>query len=73
MVPAAFIVRKADSASVGAKMIKTIAQTRQKLYFIIGSRTNRCNSTLITAFTSQIKGGKAMTPGLSSGLSTFDA
>jgi hypothetical protein len=42
------------------------------LYLIIGSRMNKCTRTLITAFTSQINGGKAMTPGLSSGRSIFD-
>jgi hypothetical protein len=66
-VPAAFIVINADSASVGAKMMKTIPQTIQMSYLMIGSRMNRCTSTLITAFTSQINGGNAMTPGLSSG------
>jgi hypothetical protein len=33
---------------------------------MIGTRMSRCTKTLITAFTSQINGGKAMTPGLSS-------
>jgi hypothetical protein len=54
-------------------MMKIIPQTRQRLNFIIGSRMNRCTTTLVTAFTSQINGGKAMTPGLSGGLSTFTA
>jgi hypothetical protein len=36
-------------------------------YLMIGSRINRCTKTLMTAFTSQINGGKAMTPGLSNG------
>jgi len=39
---------------------------------MIGSRMNRCTRTLITAFTSQINGGNAMTPGLSSDLSMFN-
>ncbi len=34
---------------------------------------NKCIRTLITALISQINGGKAMTPGLSSGLSAFNA
>jgi hypothetical protein len=46
-------------------MIKTIPPTRQKRYLMIGARMTRCIKTLITAFTSQISGGKAMTPGLS--------
>src|SRR5438552_3655340 len=54
-------------------MIKTIPQTRHMLYLRIGSRMNKCIRTLITALISQINGGKAMTPGLSSGLSTFNA
>src|SRR2546423_13733117 len=54
-------------------MIKTIPQTRHMLYLVIGSRMNRCIRTLITAFTSQINGGKGMTPGLSSGLTAFNA
>jgi len=64
-VPAAFIVTKADSASAAAKIIKTIPQTRQMPYLMIGNRMNKCTRTLITAFTSQISGGKVMTPGLS--------
>ena len=71
-VPAAFIVTKADSASVGAKMMKAIPQTTQMPYAMIGTRTNRCTRTLITAFTSQINGGKAITPGLSGDRSIFD-
>src|SRR5881409_4012048 len=54
-------------------MIKTIPQTRHMLYLRIGSRMNKCIRTLITALISQINGGKAMTPGLSSGLSAFNA
>src|SRR6266536_2750941 len=54
-------------------MIKTIPQTRHMLYLRIGSRMNRCIRTLITAFTSQINGGKAMTPGLSRGWFAFNA
>src|SRR5215471_7237311 len=64
-VPADFIVIKADSARVGAKIMKTIPQTREMLYVMMGTGMNRCTTTLITAFTSQINGGKAMTPGLS--------
>src|SRR5881409_2182701 len=54
-------------------MIKTIPQTRHMLYLRIGSRMNKCIRTLITALISQINGGKTMTPGLSSGLSAFNA
>jgi NADPH:quinone reductase-like Zn-dependent oxidoreductase len=40
---------------------------------MIGSRINKCTRRLITAFTSQINGGKATTPGLSGGGSVFNA
>jgi hypothetical protein len=62
-VPAAFIVLKADSASVGAKMMKMIPKTRQTPYLVIGTGMNRCTKTLMTTFSSQINGGKAITPG----------
>jgi hypothetical protein len=42
------------------------------LYLMIGTRNNKCTRTLMTAFTSQINGGKAMTPGLSNGCSVFN-
>jgi hypothetical protein len=44
-------------------------QRTQMLYLMIGSRMNKCTRTLITAFTNQINGGNAMTPGLSWGSS----
>src|ERR1043166_3965447 len=69
-VLAVFIVTRADNASVGARMSTTIPQTRQILYRMIGSWiTKKCTSALITAPTSQINGGKAMTPGLSDDVS----
>jgi hypothetical protein len=38
LVPADFIVTKAESASVGAKMMKAIPQTTQMPYLMIGTR-----------------------------------
>ena len=65
-MPPAFIVTSADNASAGATIIRTIPQTREISYLIIGARiTKKCTRALITAAASQISGGKATTPGLS--------
>src|SRR5438105_13171003 len=65
-VPAAFIVTRAHNASVGARMMRAIPQTREMPYLIIGSWIRRkWTRVLITACASQMNGGKAITPGLS--------
>src|SRR6266849_105128 len=65
-VPAAFIVTRADNASVGARMARAIPQTTQMPYLVIGSWIRRkCTRVLMTASANQMNGGKAMTPGLS--------
>src|SRR5438132_2092134 len=65
-VPAAFIVTRDHNASVGARMMRAIPQTREMPYLIIGSWIRRkCTRVLITACASQMNGGKAITPGLS--------